>query len=156
MHVQLLVTCCITVFTNTLTGVSFCNFCFTNKCKFWRLPSILSSLFAKITVFASKQWSRYFAQQCRLPISMFSAAAVFSSTVMSVYGLPTATIRLLALVMAVLKTMGLHRLLVGLYEHPDESTDSTVLMKRVLNSLPAHLYTHYTCIIGQKLHTCIA
>ena len=53
------------------------------------------------------------------------------------YGLPTATTKLLALVMAVLKTLGLHRLLVGLLEYPDGSSDSVVLMKRALNSLPA-------------------
>ena len=81
-------------------------------------------------VLALKHWLRYLAQHCLLLSS-------FSSTAMRVYGLPTATTKLLALVMAVLKTLGLHKLLVGLLEHPDGSSDSTVLMKSALNSLPA-------------------
>ena len=52
-------------------------------------------------------------------------------------GFPEATTRDWARVMAVLKTYGLHKLLVGLADWPDPgSTLSTVLKNRTLNSRP--------------------
>ena len=57
--------------------------------------------FLATTALDIKQRLRYSAQH-----RFF--APTFSLTVMSVYGLPTATIKLLALVMTVLKTLGLH------------------------------------------------
>ena len=110
-------------------GDSSCIFRSTsNSCSSRRALSVIPGDFR--IVLALKHWLRYLAQHCLVLSS-------FSSTAMRVYGLPTATTKLLALVMAVLKTLGLHRLLVELLEYPDEFSDSTVLMKRALNSLPA-------------------
>ena len=97
----------------------------------WRCS--ISSSFVSIgntTADSMKHLWRYSAQQ------NVSLPGLLCSTSMRVYGLPIATIRLLALVMAVLKTLGLHRLLVGLREYPDESSASIVLMKRARNSRP--------------------